>query len=1270
MSNKEETLIVGAGGKGSEPQEAPNTLFSSAKAEILDLVSEGEVEGLINGAQSIYLNGTPLKDLSGNYNFDSVAWEARPGTLSQTPISIATEEVSGVQVEHSVNKKVSKDSPGPVLDTFYTSQVDAVRVTLFVPRLAYQDKKGNIHPTSVSFKIYLEKDGDGIWEEVLDTTISGKCTSRYDKAYYLDLPYWWQSTKFNSITIKVERTTADSDNAQMSNDLYFGTYTKVIHDNLNYPNSAIMGISLNAEQFSSIPARAYGIKGVKIKVPSNYTPYDPGHCSRGGIDTSRIACLAQGDSWTGTQPGDSLYSGPWDGTFKVAWTCNPAWVLYDLCTDTRYGLGRWLEESNIDKWSLYEIAKYCDGVDTAGDFVGVDAGYTKWVGSPWSSTSTGSGIMEARFACNLYLQGAQEAYKVINDIASIFRGMIYWQQGQISATQDAPSEPTMLFGDANVLEGGFSYEGSSRKVRHNVAHVSWSNPYDFFQQHVEYVEDSEAIAANNNQIFAKNILAVGCTSQGQAHRVGRWLLYTEKLETEVVVFQTGLEGASVRPGDIIKIADSSRASTRAGGRIVNNMVELAPEEPTVDSLWHTFTTDGRRPLEVRYEFDNVVEGRFLCGFARGSASGPSLRLVVGRVGSSSDIVYSTETLVGSSMYDHDIKVSSIPGSSSKFLVAWVSSASGKISAKVCSISSTDTLSFGPTVTDISSDISYGSSFGYYSIAFNPDASGRFTLILRDPSSYAYKSIAGLVTGDTVTVGSEVTIPDSVINPVGTLQTSISGNIDVKYSPSLADTFILLYSVRAPANSTHSTAIAVGTHVGSTISIVGRTLLPEDEEVRGLGAMNLLDISAVAFNPHDTSGRSFVLAHVHTGASCLVGTISTANSISWVGRKHQFSALDRAVGLGISFDPIEPHRFLLTYGGDPYSGAESASKVYQEGRVHGNHIHLEDPQPYCKIEERPEVDSMVSENAGLSLPRFSSVIFDPSVQGRFLLGYPVSTGSYSKGMGEFLVGKLSINTGHPTSSIVQIDDPAYLWGLTGSPTEQKLSVLNTQPACVRDGANQPYTTQESCINAHIDNKWATSVWTEQRAIVPPTTSGKYTEIEVTPPFSIVPEPPLMWVLESNLGLEAQDFRVLTVKEVSKSTVEITGLEHHSLKYNHVDDGYFFWEKETDPVDNSRWVSVPPVTNIVSSEEMYLDASNIVRTRVTVSWDAPGTFASIAMGSTWLAYPYVKSYQVEWRRVDYAMPGAWINEGDTPSTSIEIDNLNVGDYEFRIKVRRLF
>jgi|ETNvirome_6_1000_1030641.scaffolds.fasta_scaffold00181_9 predicted phage tail protein len=537
----------GGGGGSSAPKEDDNTLFSASKARVIDLVSEGEIVGLINGAKSIFVDQTPLQDASGTYNYDDFSYTTREGTNSQTSIP----GFEGTQNTTEINVEVKNGSPGPIIRTFTSSIVDAVRVTLYVNALTdINNDESTLHGSSVSYKIYLKKDSDS-WYEAKSHSISGKTTTKYERSYRLDIPAAWKSAGFSTISIKVERTTGDPSSSKVTNNLYFGSYTQVIDNRLTYPNSALIATQIDSRQFDSIPSRGYEIKGVKVKVPSNYTAYDPGHCSLGGY-RRKDTCEAAGGTWTGTLVNTNLYDGTWDGTFDTEWTCNPAWILYDLATENRYGLGRWLSSNQIDKWALYEIAKYCDAVNNQGNFIGVDDGW---------------GNKEARFTCNLYLQSAEEAYKVVSDIASTFRGMLYWQQGMITAVQDAPKDPIMNFSEANVIDGNFTYEGTSRKQRHNVALVTWNNPEDLYKQNVEYVEDAAGIVTAGNQIFSKSVRAVGCTSQSQARRIGKWLLYTEKYETETITFKTGMEGAGVRPGDLIKVADPSRAGVRYGGRV-------------------------------------------------------------------------------------------------------------------------------------------------------------------------------------------------------------------------------------------------------------------------------------------------------------------------------------------------------------------------------------------------------------------------------------------------------------------------------------------------------------------------------------------------------------------------------------------------------------------------------------------------------------------------------------------------------------------------------
>lgn len=500
-------LIIGAGGGGKSnqvgghtPSEAPDTLRSRAYAQVLDLVSEGEIEGLANGAQSIYFDETPLQNADGSYNFKNVTWLTRTGVQAQTYIP----GFSAVENESAVATEVKYGAP--ITRTITNANVNAVRVTVSVPTLSFQDPTtGDLGGSAVDIQIQVQTSGAGFVTKITDT-IAGKASSKYQRSYRIAL------TGSGPWDVRVVRVTADSTQSNLQNKTWFDSYAEIIDARLSYPNSALVALRVDATQFQQIPNRAYDLKLLRVRVPSNYNA------------STRV------------------YTGTWDGTFQIAWTDNPAWCFYDLITNTRYGLGAYVDSSQIDKWGLYAIAKYCD-----------------------TMVPDGLGGLEPRFTCNLYLQSREEAFKVIRDLASAFRAFTYWAGGSLMVAQDAPADPVALYTQANVIDGLFSYSGASAKARHTVALVSWNDPADFYRQKVEYVEDADAIARFG--VVPTEIVAVGCTSRGQAARVGRWLLYAERYESEIVSFATGLEGALARPGDIIKVADASRAGARMGGRV-------------------------------------------------------------------------------------------------------------------------------------------------------------------------------------------------------------------------------------------------------------------------------------------------------------------------------------------------------------------------------------------------------------------------------------------------------------------------------------------------------------------------------------------------------------------------------------------------------------------------------------------------------------------------------------------------------------------------------
>ena len=501
-------LIIGAGGGGKGgggasarvAQEAPDSLRSKAYARVVDLISEGEIEGLVDGLQSVYLDDTPIQNADGTTNFSGVTLETRDGTQQQSYVpgfsSVENEVPVGVEIKASQ----------PVVRSITDPDVDAVRIKVSVGQLTNQDTtNGDLNGSAVSFSIDRQVSGGG-FVEVINDTISGKTTTKYQRSYYVPL------TGNGPWEIRVRRITADSTSSAIQNKTYLDSYTEVVESKLRYPNSALVALRVDASQFSAIPRRSYDMKLLRVRVPVNY------------------------------DPGTRTYSGVWNGNFKIAWTDNPAWCFYDLVTSTRYGLGGYIPESQVDKWALYRVAQYCDQL-----------------------VPNGLGGFEPRFTCNLYLQTREQAYKVVQDMASIFRGMVYWSGGAITVTQDAPSDAVYQFAPGNVVDGEFAYQGSSAKARHTVALVTWNDPDDFYRQKVEYVEDAAGIARYG--IVQSDVVALGCTARGQAHRVGKWLLFSEQSDSEIVTFRTGLEGAVVRPGDVIKVADPVRGGMRLGGRI-------------------------------------------------------------------------------------------------------------------------------------------------------------------------------------------------------------------------------------------------------------------------------------------------------------------------------------------------------------------------------------------------------------------------------------------------------------------------------------------------------------------------------------------------------------------------------------------------------------------------------------------------------------------------------------------------------------------------------
>jgi len=530
----------GGGGTVHTPTEAGDNLDSTQYANIIDLLSEGEIEGLKNGHKSIFVDNTPLQNDDNSYNFKNVTIHTRNGTQDQSYIPIATD----IEDEKSVGIVI--DNASPIVRSITDSNVNAVRVTINVPQLQVYTDQGDIVGTSVRLQIAVQYNGGGFTTSI-DDTISGRTGDAYQRDYLVNI-----NGSF-PVDVKVIRVTANSTSSKVINSFSWQSYTEIIFTRMRYPNSALVGMRIDAEQFNAIPRRSYLIRGIKIRIPTNATV----------------------DSATGAL----IYSGTWNGTFSAAqWCSDPAWILWDLLTSTRYGFGDHIltdaeksaftgNASKLDKWAFYSASQYCSATNTyltdGSGRTGATDDYNKTTGC--HGVPDGFGGYEPRFSCNISIQTAEEAYKLINDMSSVFRAMPYWSAGAATVTQDKPADSSYLFTLANVSEDGFSYSGSSLKARPNVAVVSY---LDLELRDIAYeaVEDRESISKYG--AVRSEISAFACTSRGQAHRIGEWLLYSEKEEGEVISFTASIDaGVVVRPGQIIDVADPVKAGQRRGGRI-------------------------------------------------------------------------------------------------------------------------------------------------------------------------------------------------------------------------------------------------------------------------------------------------------------------------------------------------------------------------------------------------------------------------------------------------------------------------------------------------------------------------------------------------------------------------------------------------------------------------------------------------------------------------------------------------------------------------------
>lgn len=549
--------ISGAGGgiKGApptprKPKTDADSLNSTQYVSVVDLISEGEIEGLADGYKSIFFNNTALQNADGSYNFQDVEIYLRNGTQTQTWIPLPG---GGVEDEKPVGTELRQAFP--IVKTITDIQVDAVRVTITIPSLQRIDQAtGDTLGTSVTLKVSVQYDGGG-YTDVLTDTVSGRTADEYKKQYVVPLSTRYAGTP---VDVKVTRLTADSTDQLLSNKTIWSSYTEIIYAKLRYPNSALVGFRANAQQFSSIPQRSYLVKGIKVQIPAGVT-----------VDqtTGRII-----------YPPNFI----WNGTLGAAvWTSCPAWILWDILVESRYGFGDHIKAVHLDKWAFFAASKYANEL-----------------------VADGFGGQEARFSCNANIQTSEDAYKLVNDLLSVMRCQGFWSAGALTIAQDRPSDPAYLFTLANVSKEGFVYSNSSLKTRPNVAVVSYLD-LDTRDTAYEVTEDVELV--NKYGVVKTEINSFACTSRGQATRLGRWLIYTERYEKDVVTFQSGLEaGQKVRPGQIIKISDPLYAGSRRAGRIatatttqitVDNAAETDLSGAASSSLASVILPDGT--LETR-----------------------------------------------------------------------------------------------------------------------------------------------------------------------------------------------------------------------------------------------------------------------------------------------------------------------------------------------------------------------------------------------------------------------------------------------------------------------------------------------------------------------------------------------------------------------------------------------------------------------------------------------------------------------------------------------
>jgi hypothetical protein len=482
-------------------------LVSEQFVEIIDLLCEGPIKGVVGGRQGVYLEQTQVEDDRGKQNFEDAEISFRNGTNDQTRLKL----VDTVEREVPVGIELLKGTP--IIRTITDVNVDAVRVTISVPQLQKIGSKGKIKGSKVELEIATKYNGDPSWTVQLERKINGRTSDLYQQDYKIQLDGNFP------VDIRVRRLSKDSDDPQEVNAISWSSYTEISRERLRYPNSALAALRFSAEQFGSIPERMYLVDGLEILLPNNATV----------DDTGRVT-----------------YSGAWDGTFATTrqWCCDPAWILWDLLTSTRYGTGDHIQAAQLDKWAFFSASQYANGL-----------------------VPDNRGGVEQRFACNVNIQTAEEAYTLINNLCSVFRAMPYWATGTLTINHDRPQSAVAQFTLANVGPEGFSYANSGLKGRPTVAVVRYM---DLDAMDVSFVEVQDQAALAKWGVVKSEIEAFACTSRSQAERVGEWLLYSEWNESQTIEFTSSLEAGMVcRPGSVVEVLDPLRSGQRRGGRVVS-----------------------------------------------------------------------------------------------------------------------------------------------------------------------------------------------------------------------------------------------------------------------------------------------------------------------------------------------------------------------------------------------------------------------------------------------------------------------------------------------------------------------------------------------------------------------------------------------------------------------------------------------------------------------------------------------------------------------------